>query len=62
MKETILLIIAGIFASIYNLIVLGTYALYEDEEFKNICLVLLTINTIKDTMLFGTILSNIFLK
>ena len=62
MKETILLIIAGIFASIYNLIVLGAYALYEDEEFKNICLVLLTINTIKDTMLFGTILSNIFLK
>ena len=61
MKETTLLIIAGIFASIYNIMVLVAYALYENVEFENICLVLIIINTIKDTMLFNIILSNIFL-
>ena len=62
MKETILLITAGIFASIYNLMVLGAYALHENVEFKNICFVLLAINTIKDTILFSIVLSNIFLR
>ena len=62
MKETILLITAGIFASIYNLMVLGAYALYENVEFENICFVLLAINTIKDTILFSIVLSNIFLR
>ena len=61
MKETILLITAGIFASIYNLMVLGAYALYENVEFENICFVLLAINTIKDAILFGMILNSIFL-
>ena len=61
MKETTLLIIAGIFASIYNIMVLVAYALYENVEFENICLALIIINTIKDTMLFNIILSNIFL-
>ena len=62
MKEVILLIMAGIFASIYNIMVLGAYALNEDKEFKNICLFFIIANTIKDTILFSMVLSNIFLR
>ena len=62
MKEVILLIIAGIFAVIYNIMVLGTYSLHEDAEFKTICLAFIIANTIKDAILFGTVLSNIFLR
>ena len=61
MKETILLIVAGILASIYNIMVLGAYALNEDKEFKNICLFFIFANTIKDTILFSMVLSNVFL-
>ena len=61
MKEAILLIIAGIFSVIYNIMVLGAYALHEDVEFTGICLFFIILNTIKDAILFGTILSNIFL-
>ena len=62
MKEVILLTIAGIFAVIYNIMVLGAYSLNEDKEFKNICLFFIILNTIKDAILFGTVLSNIFLR
>ena len=62
MEEIILLIIAGIFAAIYNIMVLGAYSLHEDVEFKNICLLFIILNTIKDAILFGTVLSNIFLR
>ena len=61
MKEIILLIIAGMLAVIYNIMVLGAYSLHEDVEFKTICLALIIANTIKDTMLFSIILINIFL-
>ena len=61
MKEVILLIIAGIFAAIYNIMVLGAYSLHEDVEFKSICLFFIIFNTVKDAILFGTVLSNIFL-
>ena len=61
MKEVILLIIAGIFAVIYNIMVLGAYSLHEDVEFKSICLFFIILNTIKDAILFGTVLSNILL-
>ena len=62
MEEVILLIIAGILAVIYNIMVLGAYSLHEDVEFKSICLVFIILNTIKDAILFGTILSNVFLR
>ena len=62
MKEIILLIIAGIFAVIYNIMVLGAYSLHEDVEFKTICLAFIIVNTIKDTILFSIILINIFLR
>ena len=62
MKEAILLIIAGMLAVIYNIMVLGAYSLHENAEFKNICLFFIILNTIKDAILFGTILSNVFLR
>ena len=61
MKEAILLTIAGIFAVIYNIMVLGAYALHEDVEFTSICLFFIILNTIKDAILFGMILNSIFL-
>ena len=62
MEETILLIIAGMLAVIYNIMVLGAYSLYENGEFKNIYLFFIILNTIKDAILFGTVLSNVFLR
>ena len=62
MKETILLTIAGILSVIYNIMTLGAYSLHEDAEFKTICLFFIILNTIKDAILFGTVLSNIFLR
>ena len=62
MKEVILLTIAGIFAVIYNIMVLGAYSLHEDGEFKTICLAFIITNTIKDAILFGTVLSIVFLR
>ena len=61
MKEVILLTIAGILAVIYNIMVLGAYALHEDVEFTSICLFFIILNTIKDAILFGMILNSIFL-
>ena len=62
MKEVILLTIAGIFSAIYNIMVLGAYSLHKDGEFASICLFFIILNTIKDAILFGTVLSNIFLR
>ena len=62
MKEIIILIMAGILSVIYNIMVLGAYSLHENGEFKNICLFFITLNTIKDAILFGTVLSNVFLR
>ena len=53
---------AGILSVIYNIMVLGAYSLHEDVEFKTICLAFIIANTIKDAILFGTVLSNVFLK
>ena len=62
MKEIIILIMAGILSAIYNIMVLGAYSLHENSEFKNTCLFFIILNTIKDAILFGTVLSNIFLR
>ena len=53
---------AGILSVIYNIMVLGAYSLHEDVEFKSICLFFIILNTVKDAILFGTVLSNIFLR
>ena len=61
MKEAILLIIAGILAVIYNIMVLGAYSLHENVEFKSICLFFIILNMIKDTaILFSILLNNAF--
>ena len=62
MEEAILLTIAGIFSVIYNIMVLGAYSLHENVEFNGICLFFITLNTIKDAILFGMVLSNVFLR
>ena len=62
MEEIIILIMAGILSVIYNIMVLGAYSLHENGEFKNICLFFIILNTIKDAILFGTVLSNVFLR
>ena len=62
MKEIIILIMAGIVSVIYNIMALGAYSVHEDAEFKTICLAFIIANTIKDAILFGTVLSNIFLR
>ena len=62
MKEIILFATASILAVIYNIMVLGAYSLHEKVEFKKICLALIVFNTIKDAILFGIVLSNIFLR
>ena len=62
MAKLILYVISLICAIAYNIIVLGTYSLHENTEFKNICLVLIIINMTKDAILFSIILSNIFLR
>ena len=60
--EVILIIMATILSAIYNIMVLGAYSLHENVEFKNICLFFIILNTVKDAILFGIILSNIFLR
>ena len=62
MKEVILIIMAGILAVIYNIMVLGGYSVHEDVECKTICLAFIIANTIKGAILFGTVLSNVFLR
>ena len=61
MKETILLIIASIFAIIYNTIVLMVNLASADGEFETASAVLTILNTLKDAMMFSAILFSIFL-
>ena len=61
MKETILLIIASIFAIIYNTIVLMVNIASADGEFETATVILTVLNTLKDTMIVTIILFNIFL-
>ena len=61
MKGTILLIIASIFATIYNTIVLMVNLASADGEFETVTAILTVLNTLKDTMIVTIILYNIFL-
>ena len=61
MKETILLIIASIFAIIYNTIVLMVNIASANGEFETATVILTVLNTLKDTMIVTIILFNIFL-
>ena len=61
MKETILLIIASIFAIIYNTIVLMMNLASADGEFETVTAILTVLNILKDTMIVTIILYNIFL-
>ena len=61
MKEAILLIIASIFAIIYNTIVLMVNIASADGEFETATAILTVLNTLKDAMIVTVILYNIFL-
>ena len=61
MKGTILLIIASIFAIIYNTIVLMVNLASADGEFETATVILTILNTLKDAMIVTVILYNIFL-
>ena len=61
MKGTILLIIASIFAIIYNTIVLMVNLASADGEFETATVILTVLNTLKDAMIVTVILYNIFL-
>ena len=61
MKGTILLIIASIFAIIYNTIVLMVNIASADGEFETATVILTVLNTLKDAMIVTVILYNIFL-
>ena len=61
MKEAILLIIASIFAIIYNTIVLMVNIASADGEFETATVILTILNTLKDAMIVTVILYNIFL-
>ena len=61
MKGAILLIIASIFAIIYNTIVLMVNIASADGEFETATVILTILNTLKDAMIVTVILYNIFL-
>ena len=61
MKEVILLTIAGIFATIYNVILIVAHMASADDELTTTSAVLTILNTLKDTMMFSAILFSIFL-
>ena len=61
MKGAILLIIASIFAIIYNTIVLMVNIASADGEFETATVILTVLNTLKDAMIVTVILYNIFL-
>ena len=61
MKEIILLIIAGIFATIYNVILIVVHMASADDELTTTSAVLTILNTLKDTMMFSAILFSVFL-
>ena len=61
MEETILLIIAAIFATIYNAILMAVHMISADDELETTSAVLTVLNTFKDTIMFSAILFSIFL-
>ena len=61
MKEIILLIIAAIFAVIYNIILLMVHLASADGELEATSTILTILNIFKDTMMVATILFSIFL-
>ena len=61
MKETILLITAGIFAVIYNIILLMVHLASADGELEVTSAILTILNTFKDTTMVTAILFSIFL-
>ena len=61
MKETILIIIAAIFATIYNVILMVVHMASADDELETTSAVLTALNTFKDIMMFSAILFSIFL-
>ena len=61
MKEIILLIIASIFAVIYNVILLIVHMESADGELETTCGVLTILNTLKDVVVVAAILFSIFL-
>ena len=61
MKEAILLIIAAIFAVIYNIILLMVYEASGKGELESTSEALTTLNTLKDFAILAVILFNMFL-
>ena len=61
MEEAILLTIAGIFATIYNVILIVVHMASADDELTTTSTVLTILNTFKDAMMFSAILFSIFL-
>ena len=61
MKEAILLIIAAMFAAIYNTILTMVHLASADDELIGISATLTVLNTFKDAAILTVILFNIFL-
>ena len=61
MKEAILLIIAAIFAVIYNIILLMVYEASGKGELESTSGALTILNTLKDFAILSVILFNMFL-
>ena len=61
MKEAILLIIAAIFAVIYNIILLMVYEASGKGELESTSEALTVLNTLKDFAILSVILFNMFL-
>ena len=61
MKEAILLIIAAIFAAIYNIILLMVYEASGKGELESTSELLTILNTLKDFAILSVILFNMFL-
>ena len=61
MEKIILLIIASIFATIYNVILLIVHMESADGELETTCEVLTILNTFKDAIVVAAILFSIFL-
>ena len=61
MKEAILLIIAAIFAVIYNIILLMVYEAGGKGELESTSEALTILNTLKDFAILSVILFNMFL-
>ena len=61
MKETILGVIAFIFALAYNIILFTLNIEYANDKFMNAATSLMAVNTMKDAIILGIILHRMFL-